>query len=86
LPTKFHFRPTTDVEISNMLANFNPKLLGMIYLLTYLFIKLFQKHLTEQQIDIYTINMDKNDFRRGRGSKFSDNCVVVGRGQKGVTF
>ena len=23
-PTKFHFRPTTDVEISNMLANLNP--------------------------------------------------------------
>jgi hypothetical protein len=24
-PTKFHFRPTTDVEISNMWANLNPK-------------------------------------------------------------
>ncbi|CAB3989443.1 Hypothetical predicted protein [Paramuricea clavata] len=24
LPNKFHFRPTTDVEISNMLANLNP--------------------------------------------------------------
>jgi hypothetical protein len=30
-PTNFHFRPTTDVEISNMLANLIPtKLLGMI--------------------------------------------------------
>ena len=24
-PTKFHFRPTTDVEISNMWDNLNPK-------------------------------------------------------------